>query len=185
MKMKTVPITEATATQMRFFATMALGLEIAPNAKKSDIEAKVLKAGYDRDFIEYDEDEEVKNKAEPTKDDIASNPALNSNGDEIVGIQINIEDKPGGRDPVETGVNGVRLTIPRGNVYLIPYRYAHVIENAVRTVYQQERIAVDVAITSHNEPAFPFTIVRRNVSRAEYEAQQRRIQAEFRAGRAA
>ena len=153
----TILLTEATKAQLREFATVTLGLEVGNLAKRTEILAKIREA-WDEDTITVngaDETPEPKPTAENplglqksalkaaketthVQDNEHDPQDPNHPANRMETIFIDIVDEAGGADPVWLSVNGKGIWVTRGKDVRIKHKYVHDLENAVRTVYEQE-----------------------------------------------
>ena len=138
----TIPLADATAAQLRDFATTVLGLDIAPTSPAAAIRSKIEVAGYDKDTIQVSNAVQV--SATPAK---AAN--ADADDDEYVTILIEKQEDKAGDQPVWVSVNGRGLWIERGKPQRIKKFYEHALGNAKSTVFDQhdghaELVARDV-----------------------------------------
>lgn len=129
-----VSIEEATAAQLRDFATITFGLELKGSENKPTMLGKLETVGYGLDDI-------------PVMGDLTPGPApvssdgkvptiKNDKGEECYKILIQRDGEAGGDEPVPVGVNGVLMYIPRGEPVLVPVAYVEVLNNAVQFIYE-------------------------------------------------
>ena len=146
----TILLTEATKAQLRQFATVTLGLEVGNFAKKPEILAKIREA-HEGDTITIS-NEAVEQKPKNPEKSATKQPAEpeqvqemehdpqdpNHPANKMETIFIDTVEAPGGEEPVWVQVNGKGIWIPRGKDVEVKHKFVHVLENAVRSVYDQE-----------------------------------------------
>ena len=130
--MKKIIIADASDEQLRTFGRNTLGLTLPPNCKIETLRAKVA-AAWDKDYLLEPEAEDVpkQNGSAPvpiTDAQAAPNP-------EKVRIHINVTEEASGDQPVQVGVNGKIMLIPRGEDVEIPYPYYEVLKHAISHKY--------------------------------------------------
>ena len=131
-KMTKIPLAQASATQLREFAQVNYGLEIAESQKnKNRILERLSTVGFDGDYIELPE------AHAPVSAPRAKTDQADADGREMVTILIPNEEKPGGEEPVPVAVNGKLMYIPRGEPVPIPRPYLEVLQNAVQDIYSE------------------------------------------------
>jgi len=163
----TILLEDATKPQLLEFAQISLGLEVGNFAKKDEILA-IIKQAWHKDSITVtgwigieddppppeayttltqEMDEEAKTPADfgehddapPAKQDPSKNPDdPKHRANQMITIRIDTVDEPGGSDPVWVSCNGSGMWIPRGKDVQIKQKYVHILQNAVKTVYDQE-----------------------------------------------
>lgn len=141
----TVRVDDATAAQLRAFATIHHGLDIPARANRGQIIATLESAGVNMgDAIEVPEsaiaappaevsgkraaplEPEAFGKQMPMPEDIAQAPR----------VTILISKQKGGVDPVPVGVNGYVISIRRGQKVSIPFPHFEVLQtHAVELEY--------------------------------------------------
>ena len=156
-KTKMVLLADANTAQLRQFAEAMCLPESPPNIKDETLRAKIATV-WDKDeifIIEEDLDQPA------PRDESPVTAANEDDKDTIDTIFIDFEDHVGGRDPVWASVNGRGQWIPRGQEAQVRHRYTHVLENAVRTVYDQEPDAKGNPgeMDSREVKAYPFRII--------------------------
>lgn len=129
-----ISIEQASAQQLRDFASLVFGLELTGTENKAVMTGKLKAVGYDK------EDIPVMGGSSPA----ASKPAAgagavqeNGDGRDCMKILIPEEDKDGGQEPVFVSVNGSAMYIPRAKPVLVPLPYIEALQNAVQFVYPQ------------------------------------------------
>lgn len=133
-----IAVAEATAEQLRAFASMTLGLQLTGRETKSAMIAKLSEVGYAVPFIHLPDA-----GVEPQFTDRGSRPfqsrmgKFNGEPCEERQIVIHTQDKPGGQEPVQVGVNGRTMLIPRGVPEFVPVPYIEALENAREYVYAE------------------------------------------------
>jgi len=163
MSLKTIPIAEATATQIAQFAREVVGIPgTAHTLGKEKIVAMIRQAGYEKDEIEIQEKPTTSEVGSPIKAMQALGGGRggildqNSKTDKRVKIVIAVQDTPGGADPVDLSVNGVAMRIPRGVECLIPYRYFEVLQNAKQEIAEVDGNGVIIGWRSAH--TYPFNV---------------------------
>ena len=162
-KQITVALSEATTEQMRQFANDVLGISIHPGAKPETIRAKIA-AAYDKPEITVTVPEATVERLKPapkiTDSDVVEEPWYT--------IIIAKTDDSGGDDPVPVSANGRNMWIERGKPQRIRHRYYHILENAVRSIYEQPE-GPRGPLVERKVPAYPVT-VKEAPSQAELDA---------------
>lgn len=126
--MKRVPIDDATEVQLRLFASETLGMDIKDTAKIDTVRARVLAA--------WDKPEILIADTEAAPEPEASKPAAKQTEPGMVRLILGVTEEAGGADPVQVGVNGKVMLVPRGKEVEIPLAYFQVLENAVQFKYE-------------------------------------------------
>lgn len=128
---KTVTIEEATASQLRNFATVGMQLEMGPTTNGPTIISKLREAGFSGDVIP------IIQVASPSDNATSFDRSVfEEEGRKYCRINIPANDKPGGQDPVPVGVNGTVIALPRGKDIQVPVEYVEVLKNAVAYHYK-------------------------------------------------
>ncbi len=108
----------STATGGNTEITIFEGEDISPVIKAAaaqQAEAIIPRANQGKpDPLKYDSDEEPPERVE---------------------VQIHVQDRPGGSEPVQIGVNGKLMLVPRNKRVSIPWAYFEVLSKAVETRY--------------------------------------------------
>ncbi len=129
-----VSIEQASAGDLRAFASITFGLELNGTENKLTMISKLKTVGYDLDDIPLIGD--LTPGPAPVSSDGKMPTIKNDKGEECCKILIQVEDKDGGDEPVPVGVNGVLMYIPRGEPVLVPVAYVEVLNNAVQLIYE-------------------------------------------------
>ncbi len=189
--MRKLPITEADEGQLRQFATMVLGISIKASAGIDTIRARVAEA-WQKDWIAVDDEAAPDGAAvnsqhpHPVTDEQHKpgfDPTDKENQTRLVRIHINVTEDVGGDRPVQVGVNGKIMLIPRGKDVDIPERFYHVLTHAISYKYDP---LPDGGINPkpRKVPLYPHQVlyreapegeVERKAAEAEVEAEQRKL----------
>lgn len=121
--MKKISLSEATAAQLRDFAVVQLGLEIAATSNGTTIISKMRAAGFEADEIDVSESSAV---SEATKSH-SSDGALKK-GYGMVTIYSSDDDE--GDQPVFLSVNGAGIRVPRGKSVPLHRKFIEALLNA-------------------------------------------------------
>jgi hypothetical protein len=152
--MKLIPIAEATEAQLRKFAQETLGIEIKPTMGFDKVLVAVQSA-WDRDIPVMEEDPEgvlAGDQPVPVRDRHLPPPAGK------VRINIGIQEEAGGERPVEVGVNGKIMLIPRGKDVDIPEAYLEVLQHAVTYKYDNLDDGMGINPKAREVQLYPFQI---------------------------
>ena len=134
-KPKTILLAEATKAEMQQFAIDHLGLPESPaNILPETLRAKIA-AAWDKDEITIIAQDKPDNK--PTRAEAAELDDGEGEDDDFITVFIEKTEETGGDQPVWVDVNGRGIWVPRGEEARIRKCYEHVLQNAVRTVYDQ------------------------------------------------
>lgn len=155
MTNKTVPVGEASAADLREFASVTLQIEDIPlRANRGQIIAKMEAAGFNGSHITVPDrsDDEAAHRIETTTD--AAGRRVNANGDEICTIIIAKTDTPGGDEPFYGCINGNSFAILRGVPVDITVGQFEVIEHAMSMKWRSMSKGLEGA---HLVPAYPVT----------------------------
>lgn len=159
-----IALADATEAQMREFATNHLGLEVKPSDNASKLRVAIAKAWSEPTIIVSEagaaqaQTEAVSAKpkaAAPVRSSGALVPK-DSHKDPRVTLIVARQEGPGGDRPVEVAVNGTLILIPRGEPVTIAYRYYEALNNAVQTIYEQDR---DGEVIGRDVHAYPFQVM--------------------------
>ena len=172
---KQVLISQATPKELINFANIVMGLMNVPDNSTPDQTLAIIRdAGWDKNFVLLldDIDESTIRKTRQNvrdgrisraRGDVADTAKRSSNLHKapMCRIVLNATEEPGGGEPLQVNHNGVLLRIPRGVNCDIPYPYLAILQEAIKTVYQQVRdpITNKPKLLSKNVPAHPFQIV--------------------------
>lgn len=142
--MRRIDIESASAAELRKFGRVALGLDIAETLNKPQILGKLQEAQYTQPFILLEEQPAPPGAPAPSNGRV-TRPAVRANGEPIrredgrqmieTRIIINRSERPGGDEPVQVGVNGRLMLIPRGEAVFVREDYLEALEHAVEDVY--------------------------------------------------
>lgn len=133
-----VAVAEATHEQLLNFARIALQIDVKDTDSSDTLQTKIKKAGFNGKEIPL----------------IAMNtPVAGAGSGDGLGfmkrnektgkdelwyrIVIPEEEKPGGQEPVQVGVNGSVILLPRGKVIPVKAEYIEVLQNAVSYRYKE------------------------------------------------
>lgn len=162
--MKKIPIGEATEAQLRSFATDTLGIDIKATAKFATVRARVEQA--------WDKPEITVMESEPDDAKIASQASPQAVTDEqqapeegMVRLVVGVTEQAGGNDPVELGVNGKIMLVPRGIEVEIPYPYFEVLKHAVQDKYDPLPDG-GMKPEPRKVPLYPFQVIERAAARS-------------------
>lgn len=135
--MKKIPIREATEKELREFATGTLGISIKATAKLETVRARI-NAAWDKDEITVADAEPEKESEDraipqaPTPITEAQKPPA----EDMVRLIIHVTEEAGGSDPIQLGVNGKIMLVPRGKEVEIPKRFYEVLCHAITHKYE-------------------------------------------------
>jgi hypothetical protein len=132
----TKKIDEATVLELRQFANEVKGLSIPMSATRPVVLA-ALQAVHSEDTITITvtktaDHPPVKKASSP------SEPGSPEWWDDMVTVTIAKNEDVGGAEPVWLGCNGRGIWVPRGYPCKIKRKYLHILENSVRTIYEQD-----------------------------------------------
>ena len=151
MATKTIPLAEATATQLAEFATTNYGLDVVPTHGKEKIRAALATAGWTGTEIEV------------RVADAPPAPAEGNAGADkprrMVTVLIPNQEKAsgGGSEPVWLSVNGRGMWVPREEQVKIPYEYYLVLKSARAKLPITD---ADRAVTGWREiTEYPFSTI--------------------------
>lgn len=131
MKTKTIAIEDATAAQVREFATNALNLDLDARCNKPTAIAKMEAAGWSGSHITVtDMSDAVPANPINTTTDETTGKRFDDRGREICRILIPVTDGPGGNEPVFGALNGSAFEVPRGKPVDVPVAYREILEHA-------------------------------------------------------
>lgn len=154
-----IKLADASTEQLRWFASSYLNLEVSPSDNASSLRVAISRAWDDAE-ISVPSDMAGESKKAPRKTAAAPAPGAalapkDSSRDPRVTLIISRQDGPGGDRPVEVGVNGTLILIPRGEPATVAYRYYEALKNAVQTVYEQ---TPDGDIIGRDVHTYPFQV---------------------------
>jgi hypothetical protein len=157
MTMKTIKITDATATQLAEFATTMLGLDgIRPQMGAAKIIA-IMEPVYSKETIEVPDD--APQPAAPK--DITpgfKKPVTSAEAywNEKVQVRINVSEEKGGDRPIPVAVNGIQILVPRGKDVMLSRKYAEVLMKALhRTAITDENSHI---VGWRESPLYPVMV---------------------------
>ncbi|MCB1341382.1 MAG: hypothetical protein KDK24_10025 [Pseudooceanicola sp.] len=140
--MERISTSDATAEQLRAFATMMLGLEIDGRWQAPKILEAMVKGGYTADTIPLVQSQtgpapRVLRAGEVAPSKVVSTKAKDGSTYDrrFYLINVHTNDGPGGQEPVPVGVNGRIMFIERGKPQEVPEEYVAALKNAVMDVY--------------------------------------------------
>ncbi len=152
-KTKMVLLADATMPELRHFAEALCMPESPKNILIETLRAKIA-AQWDKDeifIVEEDLDQPTAESEAPSEDDSPFDIIFIEKTEEV-----------GGTEPVWVSVNGRGQWIPRGEEVQVRHPYTHVLENAVRTVYDQEPDAKGLPgeMVPREVKAYPFRVIQ-------------------------
>lgn len=154
-----IKLADASTEQLRWFAGSYLNLEVSPSDNANALRVAISRAWDDSEIsVPSDMGGDVKKVAQRKAAPLAAGAALapkDSSRDPKVTLIISRQDGPGGDRPVEVGVNGTLILIPRGEPATVAYRYYEALKNAVQTVYEQTS---DGDIVGRDVHTYPFQV---------------------------
>lgn len=155
--MKTIPIGEATEAQLRAFATSTLGFTIKESAKFETVRARV-EAAWNKPNIEVQESEpdDAMIAAAAAPQAVTADQQTPAKG--MVRLILGITEEAGGNSPVEVGVNGKIMLIPRGEEVEIPEAYFQVLQHAVQDKFDMLPDG-GMAPKPRKVPLYPFQVI--------------------------
>jgi hypothetical protein len=157
-----IKLADANVEQLREFATIQ-GIQLTGTENSVTLRARIS-ATWQGDEITVTEPEPIPT-AGPRGEKIDAAPAEPGNKwDEMVEIFIDKTDDPEGSQPVWVSVNGRGQWIERGKQSKIKRKYAHVLENAERIVYDQgpSENGVPGPLIPRSVKAYPWRYVTRS-----------------------
>lgn len=163
--MKTVPIADATSQQLRLFALNTLGITISPSAKETTVRARV-EAAWDKPDIpigvvapvDGESPQDLKAASDAVPQAVTDEQQPPAPG--MVRLILGLTEDAGGDRPVEVGVNGKIMLIPRGEEVDIPESYFEVLEHAVTHKYDSLPDGGMNPIP-RKVPLYPFQVIER------------------------
>lgn len=145
-----LPLSEASADQLRTFALSYLGMTFPGNTQAETMRAKIGYA-WSKDHILL---------ADPVDEGVQVPPKLaeQEGPKDKVRVIIQRTEDAGGDEPVPLSVNGRAMLVPRGEPVDIPREYFEVLEHAVTHRYEALR---DGGISSvpREIPLYPHQVV--------------------------
>lgn len=168
MKLQKIPVEEATEQQLRDFARDVLGIEIHHSAKHATCIAKVKEA-WDKPEIMVAVTEPAaeagsdvpESKEEPAQPPRPVTAAQRPPKAGYVRVRIDIQDIPGGNEPVPVGVNGKVMVVPRAKECDIPEAYYEVLENSVSHIYDPLPDGKGINPEPRKVPSIPVALIAR------------------------
>lgn len=162
MGFRQIPLSEATAGQLRQFATTVLGLEVAKNSTGQQLLGKIEQAGWNKEHIVAEDEESIAaGEAHGSASRLLNTRKNEKTGRPEVRILIHETEKPGGSDPVFASVNGRGIYIPRAEAVWIDEKYLEVLQHSEELVYPEYDPDKDNGMGGLGEPrrvsAYPFT----------------------------
>ena len=154
-----IKLADASTEQLRWFAGSYLNLEVSPSDNANALRVAISRAWDDSEIsVPSDMGGDAKKPSPRKVAAPAPGAALapkDSSRDPRVTLIISRQDGPGGDRPVEVGVNGTLILIPRGEPSTVAYRYYEALKNAVQTVYEQTS---DGDIIGRDVHTYPFQV---------------------------
>lgn len=163
-----VKLSEASRDEMLVFAQQNLGIDLPRNISADQCRAKI-KAAWDKDTfpvtVTVGDAAEAPEApapfaapAPPAADNDAERLVSAGGGrDPVVMLILYESERPGGKRDVFVGVNGIGMTIPRGRKVPVPYRYYHIIANAVEDVVTEDEETHE--LITNQVPRYPHQVV--------------------------
>lgn len=154
--------------EMKRVCTIVYNLDVAPNARRSIMEADLKAAGVSLDDkVEVPEDPKIAKQKEiqaaGAKQDKTPDPKTGLTpeqyADEFVEVMIAVEEKSGGNEPVWVGVNGKGQWVPRGAPARVRRKYYEAFMNATRTVYDPLQGPLGGVSAGRDVPTYPVSLV--------------------------
>ncbi len=133
--MERIEIDKATAEQLRAFGDQVLGLELGGRENRQTMIGKMAEVGYGLEFISLPPSAPVPSGGPRQNGAFSVRP--NIKGGNEVRIIIHTQDVPGGDRPVQVGVNGKLMLIPRGREVWVPEAYVEVLDHAEENIYSE------------------------------------------------
>ena len=146
-------IEQASAEEVREFARIAFGLDIASGAHKTTVMAQLEAVGYISDEIT------IYDPTQPTQSTATAGTVKNEQGKDCYRILIPEEDKAGGQEPVPVSVQGSAMLVPRGKPCLVPVAYVEALQNAVSYFYERSEGPLGGIGRRREVPAIPYQIL--------------------------
>ena len=165
MAIRQIPIDMMSASALAEHVTANMGLDVKPQHGIAGIKAKLAQAGFPTDFIDFDDGKEeapVK-RIEPKRE-------RHTPGKRMVQLRIELQEKPGGAEPVFCNVNGINILIPRATTCWVDYKYYHALQNAVAHIAE---VDADSNITGWRKvPEYPVSVfaIEPKLTKAELQA---------------
>lgn len=151
-----VPIEEASAEQLRYFATTVLGLTVPSRLEKQGVLAQI-RAVHDGPNIQVPIQAEKTRSLPKGREKPIDPPEKGGEDKRFVTVLIARQEGKGGDNSVYTSVNGRAMLIPRGEEADIPLRYYEALKNAVKTVWDSKE---EGEMISREVPSYPFSVIR-------------------------
>ncbi len=127
-------IAHATHAELLAHARDTLGMNLPPNTKESTLRSRIG-AAWDKEYILAAEvKEEV--KQEGSEPQAVTEEQKKPVKEATVKINIHVTEEAGGTEPVQVGVNGRIMLIPRDRDVDIPVSYFEVLDHAVAHKYE-------------------------------------------------
>lgn len=153
MAKETKLVADATVEELRDFADISLGLEVAGNENRNVILGKIRQSHFDPDA--EDAKIVIHTKPAPAQTGILEGAVEIRDGRKFVAMTLHASDGIGGDRPVPYRVNGVTMLIPRGKRSWVPEEYVEAVKNAQQTQYG----FTERGITKLGEiPSYSFSI---------------------------
>jgi hypothetical protein len=155
MPVRYIDIMEATAPQLRAFATIVLGMEnIPPKAERSEVLALLAPTYRGKTISLFEEAETLEGGKQRRTEKIV-------NGRTFVLLTLHRQEKAGGKEPLFVAVNGRGMFIPRGVPSWVPEEYVEVLDHAQEQVYDEydaEKNMMGGLTTPSVHHAYPFSL---------------------------
>jgi hypothetical protein len=142
---------KASAAQLSEFASTNYGLDIKTGMSADKVRTLLATAGFRGDEIEVPD-------AIPAP---VKKLAVTGNDTRRIKILIPHEDRPGGSDDVYTRVNGIALTIKRGEQSEIPMRFFEALQKAVQVIRDPnpDPFAKEPFLAPRQAPLYPVQVL--------------------------
>lgn len=146
------PIADATATELRDFARIHLGLDVHHSCSAATVRAKMLEAGFAQDFITVEE-------AEPVVVETVTAPVTGKMDDpwnQFATILIPATEQD--KEPVFVSVNNRDARIKRGVQVKVPMPYIGALRDAVEAIYDVDENG-NIVEEPRMVPKIPFQVL--------------------------
>lgn len=130
-----IEIDDATADQLRNFASQVLGIEIGGRENKPTMIGKMAEVGYSMSFINLPPSAPAPSGGPDQR--AAFNTRINAKGVKEIRIIIHTKDEPGGDRAVPFSVNGKSMLIPRGSEEWVPEHFVEALDHAEEDIFDE------------------------------------------------
>lgn len=164
MAQERIPTDKATLQQLRDFAEVIMGLELAERETKQTILGKLAAAGFTGESVPAVGAAPVAATSRPASTGPGNRrmrPGTEDSAAPVWEVQILIptSSEPGGDEPVPVGVNGRVMYIPRGEPVWVNETYVEALNNAERYVYEPYTEGMGGLSTPRVVKSYPFQYV--------------------------